>query len=109
LDVSGTDIKYAFVGNPETQCPPPPAVIPLLPNGNVGADVMSFILCHELAEAITDPDGGAWTEGGEGEIGDFCEPGKASRGYETLGARTYFLQPLMSNVGGLPGQCVFAL
>jgi hypothetical protein len=56
-----TDIKFAFVGNPATQCPHRPgapscSAQTLTPNQNEGADAMANVIAHELNETVTDPD-----------------------------------------------------
>ncbi|MDQ2988014.1 MAG: EXORDIUM family protein, partial [Pseudomonadota bacterium] len=58
--IGGKDIKYSFVGNPETQCPAGCGVNNPTLNGTPGADAMASILVHELEEAVTDPDLNAW-------------------------------------------------
>lgn len=72
-----TDIKFAFVGNPATQCPstsnPNCSFQSLTPNGNEGADAMADVMAHELNETVTDPDLNAWFHtNGAGEVGDLC-------------------------------------
>ena len=57
--ISGTDIKYAFVGNPD-RCPSACEAQFVSPNNNAGADGMASIISHELEEATTDPDLTAW-------------------------------------------------
>src|SRR5262249_40630113 len=57
--ISGSDIKYAFIGNPD-RCPSACAAQTTSPNGNAGADGMASIISHELEEAVTDPDLNAW-------------------------------------------------
>lgn len=54
-----TDVKFAYVGDPATQCQNPCA-INNSPNGNVGADSMASWIAHELNETVTDPDLNAW-------------------------------------------------
>ncbi len=69
--LSGTDIKYAFVGNPD-RCPYLACEMQTLsPNGNSGADGMASIMAHEAEESLTDPDLNAWYSGGM-EIADKC-------------------------------------
>ncbi|MBA5686822.1 hypothetical protein [Rugamonas apoptosis] len=71
--VSGQNIKYAFVGNPETQCPSACGANTPSPNNTPGADAMASIFAHELEEAVTDPDGNAWYSLQSGmENGDKC-------------------------------------
>jgi hypothetical protein len=77
------------------------------PNGN-SADPALSTVSHELAEMITDPDGNAWTNGSEGEIGDLCIStfgsaigGSGSRRYnESIAGGHYFLQEEWSNADG---------
>src|SRR5205823_12802734 len=52
--ISGSDIKYSFVGNPD-RCPSACEAQTTGPNGNAGADGMASIIAHELEEATTDP------------------------------------------------------
>ena len=53
--ISGSDIKYAFIGNPD-RCPSACEAQTTGPNGNAGADGMASIISHELEEAVTDPE-----------------------------------------------------
>ena len=69
--ISGSDIKYSFVGNPE-RCPSACTNGTAAPNGNVGADGMASILAHELEEAVTDPDLNAWYDSRGAENADKC-------------------------------------
>ena len=70
--ISGTDIKYSFVGNP-ARCPSACAEqTSTSPNGNVGADGMASIISHELEEAVTDPDLNAWYDHRGMENADKC-------------------------------------
>ncbi len=57
--ISGIDIKYAFVGNPD-RCPSACEPQTTGSNGNAGADGMASIIAHEMEEAVTDPDLNAW-------------------------------------------------
>lgn len=71
--INGASIKYAFVGNPETQCASGCGANTPSPNGTPGADAMASIVMHELEEATTDPLGNAWYSTGNGmENGDKC-------------------------------------
>jgi hypothetical protein len=70
--LSGTIIKYSFVGNPE-QCPNAcSAQGNTTPNGNLGADAMASIIAHELEEAVTDPNLNAWYDSKGAENADKC-------------------------------------
>ena len=71
--ISGTDIKYAFVGNPD-RCPSAcEAQSASSPNNNPGADGMTSVIAHELEEATTDPDLTAWWQTSTGqENADKC-------------------------------------
>jgi len=69
--ISGTDIKYAFIGNPD-RCPSACQAQTVGPNGNAGADGMASIIAHELEEAVTDPDLNAWYDSRGMENADKC-------------------------------------
>jgi hypothetical protein len=69
--ISGSDIKYAFIGNPD-RCPSSCAAQSVGPNGNAGADGMASIIAHELEESVTDPDLNAWFDGRGAENADKC-------------------------------------
>jgi hypothetical protein len=69
--ISGTDIKYAFIGNP-ARCPSACSAQSTSPNGNLGADAMASIIAHELEEATTDPDLNAWYDKRGYENADKC-------------------------------------
>ncbi|RUO96750.1 phosphate-induced protein 1 conserved region-domain-containing protein [Jimgerdemannia flammicorona] len=60
-------IKYAFIGDPSTQCPSACSALqyPNSPNGLFGADSMANILGHELVETLTDPLASSWIDSGE--------------------------------------------
>ncbi len=69
--ISGTDVKYSFVGNPGTNgaCS---MQTTSSPNGNVGADAMASVVAHELEETATDPDLNAWYDTRGMENADKC-------------------------------------
>lgn len=71
--VSGTDIKYVFVGDPTLKaprtCAPPVASTP---NADRGADAMASTLVHEIDETLTDPDLDGWYDRYYNENGDKC-------------------------------------
>ncbi len=69
--ISGSDIKYSFVGNPD-RCPSACEAQSTSPNGNAGADGMASIIAHELEEAVTDPDLNAWYDSRGYENADKC-------------------------------------
>ncbi|MDB6057976.1 MAG: hypothetical protein JWO95_1820 [Verrucomicrobiales bacterium] len=70
--LSGTNIKYAFVGNPG-RCLRGCAPQVLSPNGNAAVDGMVSIIAHELSEATTDPDGRTgWYDLRHSENADKC-------------------------------------
>ena len=71
MSVNGTDVKYAFVGNPE-QCPSSCEEQTTSPNDNAGADGMASIIAHESEEAISDPDLNAWYDRRGNENADKC-------------------------------------
>jgi len=97
----GQNIKYAFIGDPETQCPSACGANTPSPNNTPGADAMASIFSHELEEAVTDPDGNAWYSLSSGmENGDKCAwnfgtTATASNGAkynQTIGGLNYLIQ-----------------
>jgi hypothetical protein len=70
-NIAGSDIKYAFVGNPD-RCPNACEEQTIGPNGNAGADGMASIIAHELEESVTDPDLNAWYDRRGMENADKC-------------------------------------
>jgi hypothetical protein len=107
--LSGTDIKYAFVGNAArclSNCASPNLGIG--PNGNAGADAMASIMAHELNEAVTDPDLNAWFDSSGEEVADKCNfifgsvftaPNGAPANV-TLGDRNFLIQKNWINLAG---------
>src|SRR5712692_8168021 len=63
--ISGTDIKYSFVGNPD-RCPSACEMQTISPNNDSGADGMASIMAHEAEEMQTDPDLNAWYDDSSG-------------------------------------------
>lgn len=108
--ISGSDIKYSFVGNPD-RCPSACEAQTTGPNGNAGADGMASIVAHELEEAVTDPDLNAWYDNRGYENADKCAwtfgtQSTASNGAKynvTLGSRQYLIQRNWVNASG--GYC----
>lgn len=99
--INNTDIKYAFIGDGETQCAYGCGVNTPSPNNTPGADAMASIIAHELEEATTDPDLNAWYALSNGyENGDKCAwnfgaTRTASNGSsynQTFGALNYLIQ-----------------
>jgi len=105
--ISGSDIKYSFVGN-AARCITSCAAQSTGPNGNAGADGMVSIVAHELEEAVTDPDLNAWYDNRGAENADKCAwtfgtEFTASNGAKynmTLGARNYLIQRNWVNASG---------
>jgi hypothetical protein len=69
--ILGSDIKYAFIGNPD-RCLSSCAAQSTSPNGNAGGDGMASIVSHELEEATSDPDLNAWYDTRGNENADKC-------------------------------------
>jgi hypothetical protein len=105
--ISGSDIKYSFVGNPD-RCPTACAAQSTGPNGNAGADGMASIIAHELEEATTDPDLNAWYDTRGQENADKCAwtfgtthtAANGSLYNVTLGSRNYLIQRNWVNASG---------
>jgi hypothetical protein len=104
--ISGSDIKYAFVGNPD-RCPSSCADQTTSPNGNAGADGMASIIAHELEEETTDPDLNAWYDTRGAENADKCawtfgSTYSAGGGLANmkLGTRDYLIQQNWVNASG---------
>jgi hypothetical protein len=108
--IGGSDIKYAFVGNPD-RSPSACAAQTSSPNGNAGADAMLSIVAHEQEEAISDPDLNAWFDRQGNENADKCAwtfgtQSTASNGSKynvTLGGNQYLIQQNWVNASG--GYC----
>ncbi|HET8874859.1 MAG TPA: hypothetical protein VFO53_00905 [Casimicrobiaceae bacterium] len=111
--ITGTDIKFAFVGNPD-RCPSACAEQTTSPNGNTGADGMASIVSHELEEAISDPDLNAWYDRRGQENADKCAwtfgsttTLKTGAKYNvTLGGTNYLIQQNWVNASG--GYCAMS-
>jgi hypothetical protein len=73
--LSGSDIKYAFVGNVD-RCQSGCEIQTTGPNspvaGQGGIDGMANVMFHEASEAISDPDLNAWFDSSGQENGDKC-------------------------------------
>ena len=112
--ISGSDIKFSFVGNPD-RCPSAcEAQSTSSPNGNPGADGMASVIAHELEEAVTDPDLNAWYDRRGYENADKCAwtfgtevtAANGSKYNMTLGSRNYLIQQNWVNASG--GYCSLA-
>ena len=105
--LSGTNVKYAFIGNPD-RCPSACEAQTTSPNGNAGADGMASIIAHELEESATDPLLNAWYDRRGEENADKCAwtfgtLSKASNGSSynvTLGGTPYLIQQNWVNASG---------
>jgi hypothetical protein len=105
--ISGSTIKYAFIGNPD-RCPTSCAAQTTSPNGNAGADGMASIISHELEEAVTDPQLNAWYDLRGQENADKCAwkfgteqtAPNGSKYNVTLGSRQYLIQQNWVNASG---------
>jgi hypothetical protein len=70
--ISGTNIKYAFIGN-ANRCLNACAAQTIGPNANAGVDGMVSVIAHELEEANTDPDpDSGWVDSKGAENADKC-------------------------------------
>jgi hypothetical protein len=111
--ISGMNIKYAFIGNPD-RCPSACEEQTTSPNNNAGADGMASIIAHELEESVTDPDLNAWYDRRGEENADKCawtfgKTSTASNGslYNmTLGTRDFLIQRNWVNASG--GYCALS-
>ena len=105
--ISGSDIKYSFVGN-AARCITSCAAQSTGPNGNAGADGMASIISHELEETVTDPDLNAWYDNRGRENADKCAwtfgttftAPNGSLYNMTLGSRNYLIQRNWVNASG---------
>jgi hypothetical protein len=108
--VSGTNVKYAFIGNPD-RCPSACEAQTTSPNGNAGADGMASIIAHELEETASDPNLNAWYDRRGAENADKCAwtfgaTQRAANGSAynvTLGGSEYLIQQNWVNASG--GYC----
>jgi len=109
--ISGSDIKFAFIGNPD-RCPSAcEDQSASSPNGNPGADGMASIISHELEETVSDPDLNAWYDRQGNENADKCAwtfgatyaAANGSLANMKLGTRDFLIQQNWLNVGA--GSC----
>jgi hypothetical protein len=101
--ISGTDIKYAFVGNAETKCAAACGATAPSVNNLPGADGMASFIALELSETATNPDLNAWYSSFDGTEGDdhctwtYGTTSTASNGAKynvTWGTKNYLVQQL---------------
>lgn len=105
--ISGSDIKYAFIGNPD-RCPSACEAQTTSPNGDSGADGMASVMTHEAEETVTDPDLNAWYDTSGAEDADKCAwkfgpTSKASNGSaynQTLAGYHWLIQMEWENSRG---------
>lgn len=69
--ISGSNIKYSFVGNAQ-RCLNGCAAQTISPNNNAGVDGMISVIAHELEETVTDPNLNAWYDRSGAENADKC-------------------------------------
>ena len=100
----GPDI-YALIPDPLVEFTPPPGADP---EGNPEGELAIDVAGHELAEAITDPEGTGWLDPSGFEVADKCEIGPEDGtplGYgpdgspynEVIAGHPYLLQMMWSN------------
>jgi hypothetical protein len=105
--ILSSDIKYAFVGNPD-RCSNACEAQTKSPNNDSGADGMASIMAHETEEAISDPDLNAWYDGSGNENADKCAwkwgptTGSVGNGAynQTLGGHNWLIQMNWENARG---------
>lgn len=104
--ISGSDIKYAFVGN-AARCLSACAPQSVSPNGNAGADAMALTMGVQMADTVTDPDHNAWFDCSGAEVGDKCAwtwgttytTANGAKANTRLGTRDYLLQQIFNKTG----------
>lgn len=110
--MASTQLKIAYVGNPD-RCPTSCAAqAGKSPNGNPGVDGLISILAHEISETVTDPNLNAWYDAQGAENADKCAwnfgttytAPNGSKANVKLGGKNYLLQRNWLNVGA--GSCV---
>ena len=109
--ISGSDIKFAFVGNSD-RCRSACEAQQFSPNGNSGADAMASVMAHEAAEIVTDPQLNAWYDAKGNGNADKCGwsygPVKGVMGKgaynQTFSGYNWLLQMIWENTRG--GGCV---
>jgi hypothetical protein len=105
--ISGSDLKYSFVGNPD-RCPSACEAETNSPNNDSGADGMASIIAHESEEAISDPDLNAWYDTRGAENADKCAwkfgptqtTSSGAQYNQTLGGDKWLIQMNWENARG---------
>jgi hypothetical protein len=95
--ISGSDIKYSFVGN-AFRCLSACAAQTVGPNGNAGVDGMVSVIAHELEETNTDPDLNAWYDRKGNEDADKCA--WTFGGHQTKGANGAYYNMTLPGTNG---------
>jgi len=99
--ISGSAIKYSFVGNSATKCLSSCAgQTTKSPNNSLGVDAMISVIQHELEETITDPKLNAYYDSQGYENGDKCAwifgttstAANGSKYNQTIGGKQYLVQ-----------------
>ncbi len=114
--IGGVDIKYAFVGDANTQGLAACATqLTSSPNGDPAADAMASVVAHELEESTSDPDLNAWYDSQGNEDADKCAwtfgttyfALNGSSANMNLGGLDYLIQQNWVNASG--GYCALSL
>jgi len=111
---SGSNIKYAFVGDAAGPSFGSCAVQSTSPNGDAAADAMVSVMSHELEEAISDPNLNAWYDSQGYENADKCAwtfgttypAANGSLANMKLGTRDFLIQRNWLNANG--GSCALS-
>ena len=113
--VSGTDIKYAFVGDASANLAACAVQTSVSPNNNPAGDAMISVIAHELEEATSDPDLNAWYDSRGYENADKCAwtfgttytVANGSKANMNIGGLNFLVQRNWVNASG--GYCALKL
>jgi hypothetical protein len=113
-NISGANIKYAFVGNAAASLGSCAGQTGSSPNGDPAADAMVSVMAHELEEAASDPNLNAWYDSTGAENADKCAwtfgttygSTGGSLANMNLGGHDYLIQQNWVNAGG--GYCALS-
>ena len=113
--ISGSNIKYSFVGN-ANRCVSGCAAQTISPNNNAGVEGMISVIAHELEETITDPNPRTgWADSNGAENADKCAwtfgsalstAPNGSKYNMTLGGLNFLIQ---RNLSAANSKCYVAL